>query len=80
MTEAKRLEDVVEAEEPQESRQEIGIADLPMVMAWVPDHRSPEFEARLARQAAAIAGSRDEREVMEWLDQVRDTTGWVWEE
>ena len=81
MDEAKRLDEVAEAEEPQKACEDAGLGGLAMVMAWVPDHhRSPEYEARLARQAAAIAGSPDEREVMGWIEQVHDTTGSVWNE
>jgi hypothetical protein len=49
-------------------------------LAWVPDHRSPAYEARLAQQATAIAGSAGEKEIMGWIEQVADQTGWVWEE
>lgn len=80
MAKAKRTEEP-EVEKPDEAREEVGAAaELPMVEAWVPGHRSPEFEARLAEQAAAIANSPDEREVMEWIEQLYDSSDWDWDE
>jgi hypothetical protein len=55
-------------------------AGLRLVRGWVPDHRSPENEARLAEQAAAISASGSERETLNWLEAVADRRGWVWQE
>lgn len=49
-------------------------------LAWVPDHRSPDIDAQLAREADAIAGHESEREILDWIEAVADRRGWVWEE
>jgi hypothetical protein len=40
------------------------------VRMWVPDVRSPEFQARLKEQMEAINASQSEREVMDWIEEV----------
>lgn len=77
MSEAKRRGS---AERSRRYRERKRAKGLRLVRVWVPDHRSPEYQARLAKQAAAIAGSPEEREVLDWIEQAADQTGWVWDE
>jgi hypothetical protein len=46
------------------------------IQIWVPDVTSPEFIREARRQSRLIAEQPEEAEVMDWLDSVRDTTGW----
>jgi Protein of unknown function (DUF3018) len=47
------------------------------VQLWVPDTRSPEVAAELRRQSLALAGDPAEREILDWIEEVTDTEGWV---
>ena len=46
------------------------------IQVWVPDVTSPEFVREARRQSLLIARDPEEKEIMAWLDSVRDTTGW----
>ena len=46
------------------------------IQIWVPDVTSPAFVREARRQCLLIANDPAEREVMAWLDSVRDTAGW----
>lgn len=39
---------------------------------WVPDPRNAAFAAEARRQSRAAASDPHDREVMDWLEQVRD--------
>jgi hypothetical protein len=75
MAEAKRQGS---AERSRRYRERKRAQGLRLVRVWVPDHRSPAYEARLAEQAAAIAGSPEEREALRWIEQAADQRGWEW--
>ena len=53
-------------------------AGFRLVQLWVPDTRAPGFAEECRRQSRAVARNKKaEREVMDWLDAVRDTEGWT---
>lgn len=43
---------------------------------WVPDLRSPAVRAEIRRQSLRIAASREEGEIMDFIEAVADTSGW----
>lgn len=45
------------------------------VTIWVPDTRAPQFIEQCRKQSAAL-NKQDEKEIMDWMDGVRDTEGW----
>ena len=47
------------------------------IQIWVPDTRRPGFAEEAERQCLALRNDPHEKEIMDWLDLVRDTTGWV---
>lgn len=47
-------------------------AGLREVRMWVPDVRAPGFQEALARQAAAIRASEEDREVFEDMQRLSD--------
>ena len=40
------------------------------VRIWVPDVRSPEFQAKLNKQLEAINASKSHRDAMDWIEEV----------
>lgn len=47
------------------------------IQIWVPDTRRPGFAEECERQSLSLKDDPQEQEIMEWLDEVRDTTGCV---
>jgi hypothetical protein len=53
-------------------------AGLRLVQLWVPDTRARGFAEECRRQSrAATKHRRAEEQVLTWLDQTRDTSGWT---
>jgi hypothetical protein len=50
------------------------------VRAKLPDTGNPRFRAECRRQSRLMAADPHEKEIMDWIEQVQDTSGWVWEE
>ena len=46
------------------------------VQLWVPDTRSADFAAECRRQSALLDADKQEREILDWIEQVADTDGW----
>ena len=46
------------------------------IQIWVPDTRRPGFAAEARRQCRALDKDPQEIEIIDWLEHVRDTTGW----
>jgi hypothetical protein len=46
------------------------------VQLWVPDTRSADFAAECRRQSALLDADPQERELLDWIEQVVDTDGW----
>lgn len=46
------------------------------VQLWVPDTRSADFAAECRRQSALLEADPQEREILDWIEQVADTDGW----
>lgn len=47
------------------------------VQIWVPDTRNAAFVAECRRQSALLAADPQERETLDWIEQVADTDGWT---
>ena len=58
-------------------REALRARGLRPIQIWIPDTRKPGFAEEAHRQCLALENDPQEKEVMDWLDQVRDTTGWV---
>lgn len=61
-------------------RKRLRAAGLRPVALWLPDADSAEFRAECAHESAALRHDAEERAVLEWIEEVADTTGWVWNE
>lgn len=46
------------------------------VQLWVPDTRSADFAAECRRQSALLEADPQEREILDWIEQVADADGW----
>lgn len=58
-------------------REALRARGLRPIQIWIPDTRKPGFAEEARRQCLALRDDPQEKEIMDWLDQVRDTTGWV---
>jgi hypothetical protein len=52
-------------------------AGLRPVQIWVPDTRRPDFAEECRRQSLAVRGDPQDREIMDWLEAVSDSDGWI---
>ena len=69
------------AERVRKHRAELKRAGMRPIQIWVPDTRNPKFAAECERQSLLAANDPHEKEIMDWLEQVQDTTGWAeWKE
>jgi hypothetical protein len=50
---------------------------MKLLRIWVPDPDAPGFADEARRQAALLRGDPHEAEVLEWIEQVADTTDWT---
>jgi len=71
---AKRAERV--RENMRSYRERMRAKGLRPVTIWVPDTRSPEFQAEVRRQSLALRDDPHEQEVLDWIAEVMDTEGW----
>ena len=44
---------------------------------WVPDTRKAGFAEECRRQSRQLKADPQEQEVLDWLERVADTDGWV---
>jgi hypothetical protein len=51
-------------------------AGLRPIQIWVPDTRNPKFAEECRRQSLLIAKDLHEKEILDWIEQAQDTTGW----
>lgn len=58
-------------------RERMRAQGLKPLTIWTYDINDPAFQKRLADDCRRLRGSPDEEDVMKWLDEVRDTDGWV---
>lgn len=68
------------AERVRKHRENLKRAGLRPIQIWVPDTRDPKFIEECRRQSLLAANSPHEREIMDWLEQVRDLDGWTGQE
>jgi len=60
-------------------RDKLRASGLRPIQIWVPDIRNPNFAAECQRQCLVIAKDINaEKEILDWVDENRDTEGWVW--
>lgn len=52
-------------------------AGLRPVQLWVPDTRRPGFAEECRRQSQLLRDDDQERELLDWLEQVSDRDGWA---
>jgi hypothetical protein len=57
-------------------RDKLRRSGLRLVQMWVPDTRAPGFAAECRRQSLIIKNSPHEKQIMDWVEKVADTTGW----
>jgi hypothetical protein len=60
-----------------EHRAKLRECGLRPVQLWVPDTRAPGFAEECRRQSRALRGDPHENEVIDWLEQTAETTGWL---
>ncbi|HEY5214584.1 MAG TPA: antitoxin MazE family protein [Acidobacteriaceae bacterium] len=58
-------------------RESLRARGLRPIQIWVPDTRRPGFAEEARRQCLALDNDPQEKEIMEWIEQAQDTTGWV---
>jgi len=47
-----------------------------LMRAYVSDRKRKAFVAQARRQSRLIAGSREEKDAMQWTERAADTEGW----
>jgi len=60
----------------QKHRAKLRAMGLRPVQLWVPNTKDPAFIAECRRQSMKLDPAK-EAGIMEWIDAVRDTGGWV---
>lgn len=61
----------------QKARQRLRQKGMRSIQLWVPDTRAAEYRQECQRQALNVAANQvHENEVMDWVEDVADTTGW----
>ena len=58
-------------------RQSLRDKGLRPIQIWVPDTRKPGFVEEARRQCLALKNDPQEKEIMDWIEQVADYSGWV---
>jgi hypothetical protein len=58
-------------------RQSLRAQGLRPVQIWIPDTRRPGFAEEARRQSLAVSKDPREKEVLDWIEQVMDYSGWV---
>ena len=51
---------------------------MKLLRIWVPDAKAPGFKAEARRQARLLRDRPEEKEVMDFIEAVADTSGWTW--
>ncbi|EPC03564.1 hypothetical protein L861_18690 [Litchfieldella anticariensis FP35 = DSM 16096] len=46
------------------------------IQIWVPDTRSPDFARQCREQSAALRDDAQEREILDWIEEISDQEGW----
>ncbi|HZS56131.1 MAG TPA: antitoxin MazE family protein [Bryobacteraceae bacterium] len=57
-------------------RKNLKRAGMRPIQIWVPNTRNPKFAEECRRQSLLIANDPHESEILEWIEQVQDTTDW----
>ncbi len=57
-------------------RESLRARGLRPIQIWVPDTRKPGFAEEARRQCLAVRKDPQEKEVLDWIEQVMDDTGW----
>ena len=65
------------AQRVQRHRDKLRAMGLKPVQMWVYDTSRPGFAEEMRRQSLAVSQHPQEEEIIQWLDDVRDTTGWT---
>ena len=60
----------------QKHRKALRDAGLKPVQLWLPDIKSERFRAQCKADSMALVNDPQEKEILEWIEQVADTTGW----
>lgn len=58
-------------------RDNLRASGLRPVQIWVPDTRKKGFADECRRQSMLLVNDVQETEILEWLDEVSDTSGWT---
>ncbi|RME33478.1 MAG: DUF3018 family protein [Gammaproteobacteria bacterium] len=64
------------AERVRRHREKMRACGLRPIQLWVPDTRRQDFREACRRQSLLLHDDPQEKEILEWLEQVTDTTGW----
>ncbi len=65
------------AERVRKHREALRAAGLRPVQIWVPDTRRRGFADECRRQSISLRDDPQERETLEWLEQVADRDDWA---
>ena len=65
------------AERVQKHRKNLRKAGMRPVQIWVPDTRKKSFADECARQSALVRHDPQEKETLDWIEQVADFSGWA---
>lgn len=57
-------------------RERMRASGLRPVQIWLPDTKAPGFAAECRRQCLLLKGDPHEKEIMDWIEAVTDTTDW----
>jgi hypothetical protein len=64
-------------ERVQKHREGLRAAGLRPLQIWVPDTRREGFAKECRRQSLLIANDSQEKDVLNWIENVTDTDGWT---
>lgn len=57
-------------------REQLRAAGLKPVQLWLPDTSSESFRRKCRQQARSLRNDPQEVEILDWIEQVSDTSGW----
>jgi Protein of unknown function (DUF3018) len=58
-------------------RESLRARGLRPIQIWVPDTRKPGFAEEAQRQSLAVRNDPHEKEVLDFIEEMMDYTGWV---
>jgi hypothetical protein len=58
-------------------REALRAQGLRPIQIWVPDTRKPAFAEEARRQSLALRDDPHEKEVLDWIEQIMDYSGWA---